>query len=223
MTKQNSNILVETQALESKDSAGSTVRLRNRRSDLAPKATLGELLYQQLILQNQMVEAGGEITDNEDIIWRNQEIAIKDKVDAYGYVLSELDAELKKLSEIKREASARIQKAIDRAENDTARLKQRLNYLSEGSPLRGHIYSFHPYLSERREVANIDLVEDNLVDLTVKMKVREWNKLLDAFAQVHQDLRVPEYKVIKREVLTSQLPDNHPAMILKRKESVRVT
>ena len=187
------------------------------------KETLGELLYQQLILRNQLEEAGGEITDNEDIIWRNQEIAIKDKVDAYGYVLSELEAELKKLSEIKREASARIQKAIDRAENDTARLKQRLNYLSEGSPLRGHIYSFHPYQSVRREVANIDLVEDDLVDMTVKMKVREWNKLLDAFAQVHQDLRVPEYKVIKREVLTSQLPDNHPALILKRKESVRVT
>jgi hypothetical protein len=40
---------------------------------------------------------------------------------------------------------------------------------------------------------------------------------------VHEDLRVPEYKVIKRDVQTSQLPDNHPAMILKRKESVRVT
>lgn len=170
-----------------------------------------------------MEDAGGEITDNEDIIWQNQEIAIKDKVDAYGYVLSELEAELKKLSEIKREALARIQKAIDRAENDTARLKQRLHYLSGGSPLRGHIYSFHPYLSEKREVANIDLVEDDLVDLTIKMKVRDWNKLLDAFARVHQDLRVPEYKVIKRDTLVSQLPDNHPAVIVRRKQSVRVT
>ena len=197
--------------------------LRNSKLDSVKSQPLGELLYQQLILRNHLEDAGGEITDNEDIIWRNQGIAIKDKVDAYGYVLSELDAELKKLVEIKREALARVQKAIDRAENDTARLKQRLNYLSEGSPLRGHIYSFHPYISEKREVANIDLVEDDLVYLTVKMKVREWNKLLDAFAQVYQDLRVPEYKVIKREALASQLPNNHPAIMVKRKPSVRVT
>ena len=194
-----------------------------RNSKLDSNRTLGELLYQQLILQNQLEDAGGEITDDRDLIWRNQEIAIKDKVDAYGYVLSELDAELKKLSEIKREALARVQKAIDRAENDTARLKQRLNYLSEGSPLRGHVYSFHPYLSERREIANIDLVEDNLVDMTVKMNGREWNKLIDAYVQYHQDIRIPEYKVIKRETRVSQLPPDHPALIVKRKQSVRVT
>lgn len=200
------------------------MRLRSElQSASLNKQNLGELLYQQLILREKIENAGGEITDDEDIIWRNQEIAIKDKIDAYGYVLSELDAELKKLHEIKREASARVQKAIDRAENDTARLKQRLNYLSEGSPLRGHIYSFLPYLSERREVANIDLVEDSLVDLTIRMKARDWNKLLDAFAQVHQDLRVPEYKVVKRDTSVSQLPSDHPAVIVKRKPSVRIT
>ncbi len=190
------------------------------KSDLSvspPKTiSLAKLLYDRLCLETEMVEREGEITDDQDIIWRNQELQIKDKVDSYGYVLTELKAELDKIRELKREATARISVASARVQNNIDRLKRRLNVLGEGSPLRGHIYNFLPYDSVRSEV-NIEQVEDDLIDLTVELKEAKWNELL-ASAKV-----IPEFKVLKREAKVSQLPDKHPAVTLKRKASVRIT
>jgi len=64
--------------------------------------SLARLLYDKLLLESDIEEAQGEITDEQDLIWRNQELAIKDKVDAYGYVLTEMKAELEKIIELKR-------------------------------------------------------------------------------------------------------------------------
>ena len=157
--------------------------------------SLAKLLYDKLLLESDVEEAQGEITDEQDLIWRNQELAIKDKVDAYGYVLTEMKAELEKIKELKREATARITAARDRVTGNIARLKLRLNNLSEGSPLRGHIYSFLPYISMRREV-DIKQVEDNLIDLKVEISEANWNELL-ASAKV-----VPEFKILKRGALS---------------------
>jgi hypothetical protein len=178
--------------------------------------TLAKLLYDKLLLENDIEEAQGEITDEQDLIWRNQELAIKDKVDAYGYVLTEMKAELDKIKELKREATARITAARDRVTGNIARLKLRLNSLSEGAALRGHIYSFLPYLSVRREV-DIEQVEDNLIDLTIEITEANWKELLDS-AKV-----VPEFKILKRGAKVSQLPDDHPAVSSKRTGSVRMT
>jgi len=162
-------------------------------------------------------DQGGEITDKQDLIWQNQELAIKDKVDAYGYVMTELNAELDKIKELKREATARISGVSGRVQNNIARLKRRLHSLSEGSPLRGHIYSFHPYISKRREIIDMDLVNDDLVDMTVRLKEADWKELLASVATI------PEFKVLKREAQVSQLPEIHPALATKRTASVRIT
>lgn len=178
--------------------------------------SLAKLLYDKLTLENEIEEALGEITDEQDLIWNNQTLAIKDKVDAYGYVLTEMKAELQKVLELKREATARITNVQERVLNNIARLKLRLNRLSEGSPLRGHIYSFLPYASIRREL-DINLVEDNQIDLKVEITEASWNELL-ACAKV-----VPEFKILKRGAKVSQLPEDHPAVTTKRTASVRMT
>lgn len=185
-------------------------------NDSSNKLSLAQLLYERLLLSDAIDKQGGEITDEQDLIWRNQELQIKDKVDSYGYVLTQLNAELEKFKELKREATARISGATARVQSTIDRLKRRLNFLSEGSPLRGHIYSFHPYLSVRRSV-DINKVEDSLINMTVEIKESDWKELLDS-AKV-----IPEFKVLKREVLASQLPDDHPALKLQRTASVRVT
>ena len=179
--------------------------------------SLAELLLQRFQLEDEIVSQDGEITDTQDLIWQNQEIAIKDKVDAYGYVLTELKSELAKLKELKREATDRIHNAFMRTQSNIDRLKRRLHHLSEGSPLRGHIYSFHPYLTERKEVADINLVEDNLVNLTIEISESNWKSILSRTTDV------PEFKILKREAKVSQLPDDHPAMTTKRTASIRVT
>ena len=178
---------------------------------------MAELLYDHLTLQAEIEDQDGEITNDQDLIWQNQELAIKDKVDAYGYVMTELQAELEKIKELKREATARISGVSARIQRNIARLKQRLHGLSEGSPLRGHIYSFHPYISKEREIIDIDQVNDNLINITVKLTEASWKALLHS-AEVE-----PEFKILKREAQVSQLPEIHPALATKRTASVRVT
>lgn len=178
--------------------------------------SLAQLLYERLSLSDEIEAQGGEITDEQDVIWRNQELQIKDKVDAYGYVLTELNAELEKIKELKREATARISGAVARVQSNIDRLKRRLNFLSEGSPLRGHIYSFHPYLSVKRSV-DIDMVEDSFIDMTIEIKEADWKELLNS-AKV-----IPEFKVLKRDAKVSQLPESHPALKSQRTASVRIT
>lgn len=194
----------------------------NSNQDLFTRAsTLSELFLQRLSLEKDIEDAHGEITEEQDLIWQNQELAIKDKIDTYGYVLTQMDLELDKLRALKREAVGRVQQAINRTESNKTRLKQRLNFLSEGSPLRGHIYSFHPYLSERRTVTDINLVQDDLVDLTIEINGSKWNEFLNVCAQ--KNIQVPEYKVVKRDVKVSSLPEDHPAVTTKRTASVRTS
>lgn len=185
--------------------------------------TLAKLLYERLTLSEAIESQDGEITDEQDLIWRNQELKIKDKVDAYGYVLTELKAELEKIKELKREATARISGATARVQSNIDRLKRRLNVLSEGSPLRGHIYSFHPYLSAKRSISDINMVEDSLVNLTIEITEANWNSILSRAYGLQDPRDIPEYKTLKREVKVSQLPNDHPAVKTKRTASVRVT
>jgi len=189
-----------------------------RKSGSQSLVSLANLLLQRLQLEDEIVSQEGEITDDQDIIWRNQEIAIKDKVDAYGYVLNQLDSELEKLKTLKREVSDRIHQASERTQSNIRRLKQRLHHLSEGSPLRGHIYSFHPYLAERRMIRDINLVENSLVNLTIEITEANWQSIL---GRVTSD--IPEFKILKREARVSQLPDFHPAVESKITASVRIT
>lgn len=193
-----------------------------RKSD-SPSFSLAELLLQRLQLEDEIVSHDGEITDEQDTIWRNQEIAIRDKVDAYGYVLSKLESELAELKNYKREVSDRFRRAENRAQSNIGRLKRRLNLLSEGSPLRGHIYSFLPYLSEKRSVENIDLVEDSLVNLTIEISEANWKSILSSAYGSRDPRDIPEFKILKRDAKVSQLPENHPAVKLQRTASVRVT
>ena len=179
--------------------------------------SLAKLLYDKLSLETDIEDAQGEITDEQDLIWRNQELKIKDKVDAYGYVLTEMHAELAKIKELKREASARISTAQARVLSNIARLKLRLNFLSEDRALRGHIYSFLPYLSIRREIEDISLVEDDQINLTIEIKEANWKELLSSVDNV------PEFTILKRGAKVSQLPEDHPAVTTKRTASVRMT
>lgn len=184
--------------------------------------SLAKLLYDKLLLESEVEEAQGEITNEQDLIWRNKELAIKDKVDAYGYVLTEMNAELTKFKELKREATARITAAQSRILGNIARLKLRLNSLSEGSPLRGHIYSFLPYLSKRSEV-DIKQVEDNLINLKVEISEANWNSILFRAYGSSDPRDIPEFTILKREAKVSQLPEDHPAVTTKRTASVRMT
>lgn len=222
-------MIVNSHSLEKKKgekesiSTDGSIQSGSLRKSGSSSLSLAELLYQRLQLEDAIVSQDGEITDTQDVIWQNQELAIKDKVDAYGYVLTEIESELEKLKMLKREASERISNAINRSQSNIERLKRRLNFLSEGSPLRGHIYSFHPYISVRRSVEDINLVETHLVNLTIEITEANWQSILSSAYGSRDPRDIPEYKILKREAKVSQLPEIHPAVKSKITASVRVS
>ena len=176
MTKEyTSSTAREVVSLKSRRSANPTSEVTESYSMLPP---LSQLLYDRLTLEDEIVDADGEITDAQDLVWQSQEVTIKDKIDAYGEVLSTLKADIERLKHIKREAGLRVKKALTRTEATYARLKQRLNLLSAGSPLRGHTYAFHPYQSEKREVLNMDALSSEQLYLQVEIKESDWQKIL---------------------------------------------
>lgn len=159
-----------------------------------------------------MEESGGEITAEQDQVWLNQKLQIAEKVDAYGIILTNLETEQENLKDLKKKFDEKIQSAIARNKSKSQRLKSRLNFLSEGSPLRGHIYSFHPYIAVERKVseghyAEVLEIESKYSDLAMKA--------LDA-ANVPYSLKTVPLKV-------SDLPDDHPAIIKYQTPSVRIT
>lgn len=177
---------------------------------------MSKLLDNQKQLIDIIKDAEGEITEEQDLIWQNQDIAIKDKVDAYGYVLSNLKAEQDMIKQIKKEANERVKQAQLRVENAQDRLKSRLNYLSEGSPLRGHVYSFHPYLAKKRTV-DIDFVEPEDILVTVEMS----QDLVDI---LQSDIRfMNKIKISSKRVRVTDLPDEHPAVTIIQTPSVRMS
>ena len=200
---------------------GKSRRLSKPTTDLTEQSStsksLSRLLYDQLVLRDDIQEAEGEITEEQDLIWRNQEIEIKDKVDAYGEVLSTLEADIEKLKYIKREAGTRVSKALSRTEKTYARLKERLNFLSAGSPLRGYTYSFHPYQSEKREVWDISAVSSEHIYLNIEIKESLWKELLEVMPHPMG------YSIKKKFAKVSELPNDHPAVVVTRKPSVRIT
>src|SRR4030066_881338 len=112
-------MIVNSHSLEKKKDAKESISTDGlvlsrslRKSDSLTSLNLAELLIQRLQLEDEIVSQDGEITDTQDLIWQSQELAIKDKVDAYGYVLSKLESELVELNTFTREVSERFQKAI---------------------------------------------------------------------------------------------------------------
>ena len=214
MTKENtSSTIPELGNSESRRSKKSTREVTKSNSTLPP---LSQLLYDRLTLEDEIVDAEGEITDAQDLIWRNQEITIKDKIDAYGEVLSTLEADIEKLKYIKREAGLRVKRALTRTEATYARLKQRLNLLSAGSPLRGHTYAFHPYQSEKREVLDMGALSSEQIYLHVEIKESDWKVIQDEMLNIN-------FSIKKRFAKVSDLPSDHPALMVTRKPSVRIT
>ena len=193
-------------------------------------------MLEKLLIEDQISSAAseqgsiGEIPEELDLIWQANNIELKDKVDAYGHLFSELDAEETKLKQIKSDYSERISKALNRVNSLRLRLKSRLNGLAGSDPLRGNLYSFHPYVSTHREISDINALSDSESYLTVEIRKDYWNMLNQLF-EVYQaefsnrSLATPkiDYSIKSVKGKVSELPPDHPAVVTKLEPSVRIT
>jgi len=180
-------------------------------------------MLEKLLLELELEESGGDITDEQDLIWLSKGIEIKDKLDSYGYLLSELAAEKKKLAMIKANGVERVSEATRRVEKLTQKLKSRLNYLSKGESLRGHLYSFHPYSSKTRTI-DVEKLLPNETYLTIEIRQDYWEKMIEASAWINERV-LPEdsFSIKKRAGKVSELPEEHSAVVTALTPSVRVS
>jgi sugar-specific transcriptional regulator TrmB len=175
---------------------------------------LGLILQEKALLEAEIEEAHGEITEDLDSIWENNQMELAEKVDNYAWVLKHLDSVIENIRERKRKAD----KIIKSIANQQKRIKTRLHYYCEqvSGPLRGHEYSFHPRISVKREV-NIDKVEPDKLRITVTMMKDQYlmlRKVLD-----ESGISIP-METGEATCNVTDLPENHPAITKEETPSV---
>ena len=152
-----------------------------------------------------------------DVIWHQQDLAVRDKLDAYGFVFADLDSQVDKLKLIRDKIQV-IQKRIDTARTH---MKARLNFLSNGEPLRGNIYSFLPYQSTHKVITDTTKLGDSESYLTIEIRRDYWKDLLySQYGRLEGDF---PFEIKKETAKVSELPDNHPALSILTEPSVRIT
>lgn len=185
-------------------------------------------MLEKLLIEDQIataaVESAGTIPEEMDLIWQAKDLEVKDKIDSYGYLFAHLDAEETKLKELKAEGSKRISKALERLENLRARIKSRLNLLAGNDPLRGRIYSFHPYVSTKREISDVSALSDSESYLTIEIRKDYWNVITSNQPWLEGERgELPCYKIKKVDGKVSELSPDHPAVVTKLEPSIRIT
>jgi hypothetical protein len=169
----------------------------------------------RFLIESDIEEADGIITDEQDLIWQSNDLEMKDKLDSYGYLFDELDAEKKKLAQIRASGVLRVSEAARRVEKLEQKLKTRLNILSGGESLRGHLYAFHPFQSKARTV-DVEKLSPSETYLTIEIRQDYWDKL-------HPEVGEYPHSIKKRVGKVSELPDDHQAVETVLTPSVRVS
>lgn len=186
------------------------------------------MVFKRQDLEQYFNENDGEITDETDIIWKDTDLAIKDKVDSYGFVLDGFEAQEQKLKEFQ----DKLRLGFKRIDATRERLKRRLNDIANRlgeKHLRGNVYSFHPFESSRRVITHPELLEDNERYLTIEIRADHWETLIKSYGDYMEEYgRLDEVSELKFDIKgtkgkVSELPDGHPAVETIHSPSVRIT
>lgn len=174
------------------------------------KKPLGLIIHERFLLEDETEERGGELTEELDKLWNDNEMELAEKVDAYAFTLDQLKAVQDNLRERKRKAD----QIIKSSENAISRIKKRLRHYADAleQPLRGHEYAFHPYNSEKRTV-NQEQVDAKYRRVVLDMSMKEYQQLAKHLSN--------NVEVKQRDVKVSELPGDHPAIEVKGEETVR--
>jgi len=188
-------------------------------------------MLDKLAVEERLENEGGSVEGGLDMIWQQKELAVKEKVDNYGYLLTEIEAGENKLDIIQK----KIQVAKKRLDGLKTKLKSRLFYFANGEPLKGTIFTFHPYTSKHSTIPDVQKLSPSETYLTIEITKDNWVKMLDAYHQIEgypitevngEPINVEtsiEYTVKNTSGKVSELPEDHPAIVIVEEPSVRIT
>lgn len=187
-------------------------------------------MLDKLAVEEELEKEGGSVESGLDMIWEQKDIAVKEKIDNYGYVFLDIEAGENKLKLIQ----AKIQAAKKRLSDLTDRLKSRLNHYSNGEPLVGTVFSFHPYNTKHSSI-DVTKLELSETYLAIEITKDKWIKMVNAYyaqegypiTEVNGEPITVEpsidYIVKSAYGKVSELPEGHPAIIVESSPSVRIT
>jgi hypothetical protein len=176
---------------------------------------LGLILQEKALLEADIEDAHGEITEELDTVWENNLTELAEKVDSYAWVLKHLDSDIANIRDRKQKADRIIRSII----NQQKRIKERLHYYCDqvGGPLRGHEYSFHPRMSIKREI-DISKVEPEKLRITVTMMKDQYLLLKRVLEESSVSIPMETGEVTCN---VTDLPEDHPA--ISKEETPTVT
>jgi chaperonin cofactor prefoldin len=175
---------------------------------------LGLILQEKALLEAEIEEVHGEITEELDVVWEDNQMELAEKVDSYAWILKHLDSVIVNIRNRKQKAD-RIIRSIT---NQQKRIKERLHHYCDqiGGPLRGHEYSFHPRMSIKREV-NINKVEPEKLRITVTMMKDQYLLLKKVLEESGIAISIESGEATCN---VTDLPENHPAILTEETPTV---
>lgn len=182
--------------------------------------SLYEIVYDKVIIEDTLTE--GEITDEMDLIWQNNELELKDKVDSYGNLILHTETAIEELDKIKEIIDKRKKRNTSLIE----RLKRRIAKVADGLTLRGNLYTFSPYISTKHFIKEPALLKPEETYLTIEIKEDHWNQIWEVYGQsMFEDNQTSNvsFKIISKKGKVSELPEDHPAVGVTKTPSVRIT
>lgn len=178
-------------------------------------STLMELIRNKKDLEQRIIDEAGEYTEDIEQLINDNSIQLKDKVDAYSYVMGKMDSDIRFL----KERNVRTNELLKKAEKIVAKMKSRLYQLAsvEGD-IVGNEHKIKPYLSKVAKGVKINEVETRYITYNISFTNSQLMDLLDIVDDHERSIIEDNMtKVCK----LSDLPKDHPAIIYELTETVK--
>lgn len=171
------------------------------------------------------------LTEDLQKYLENNEIELKEKLDNFGFFINQLENTIEIIKKTKKDNAERAALAIERTQRKIESLKETLNFYAKGEKLEGFHFKFHPYLSMKSSISEEIPIEDCYKTYSItKISYDDYQYLKELVAHC-RSLETPFWNIdkiealinnAKTDVLVSNLPEGHPALLAKLTPSVRI-
>lgn len=203
------------------------------------KKTLADLVFENLDLINK-VEEGGEITDDLAFMLESGERALEEKIDNYVLFLKSLDRRVQALKDRKKELGSIIDQKVKTIENKKKEIKQYArNFLDklDMTDARGDLFTAKVFNSKTVADVNVSLCEEKYRRYTIgELSSADYQLIRKLVHDTEELMRMQNDhdKVLMLQlllthldnasirVLSSDLPEGHPAIIYNIEQTVTV-
>lgn len=174
-----------------------------------------ELIRDKKDIEQRIIDEAGELTEGMELLINDNSIQLKDKVDAYGYVMEKMESDIQYLKS-KKVRLNELQKVM---EKKVTKIKYRLNELSSiDGELIGNEYKFKPYISKVAKEIDMDKVEPKYVTYVISLT---HSAMMDVFDNIKDNERTILEDNMKKTCKVSDLPKDHPAIIYELTNTVK--